>query len=248
MSDRDEIDIIAAEYVLGTLDSAERSAASARRLQDPALDRAIQHWDHRMLPLLKHVQAVSPSADLFAKIEARIDLRAQFAKPVKHETPAANVVAMRRQIVRWRAATIGATAIAAALAGFIILASPTPTPTLTLDSNRFFAVFQENDQLPEFLLSINLETRELTIRPVNAPNMPDRTYQLWIVAEELGQSPRSLGLLNTVSTPTQKRLSEFDSSVLRGATFGISVEPKGGSPTGKPTGPALHGKLYPASL
>jgi anti-sigma-K factor RskA len=34
--------------------------------------------------------------------------------------------------------------------------------------------------------------------------------------------------------------------VVQTATFGVSLEPAGGSPTGRPTGPALHAKLIPS--
>lgn len=92
-------------------------------------------------------------------------------------------------------------------------------------------------------MSIDLKTRELTIRPINASSVPDKSYELWIVSDKI--ELRSLGLLNETSGNTRKKLLTFDPKLLQEATFGISLEPKGGSPIGKPTGPALHGKLIP---
>ncbi len=244
MTDRDDIDMLAAEYVLGTLDAAERAEIAARRLREPVLDQAIAQWDLRMAPLLEHVDGAKPSADLFARIEAQIGEQEAQARPGGKPAQDGNVISLRRQLARWRAGAIGATAIAAALAGFILLRPPAPL----LEDQKFFAVFQKGDQLPDFLLSIDMETRQLTIRPVDATSQPGKTYQLWIVAEELGSAPRSLGLIGSVSQPTQKPLPDYDPAILETATFGISLEPEGGSPTGRPTGPALHGKLYPASL
>ena len=47
--------------------------------------------------------------------------------------------------------------------------------------------------------------------------------------------------------PTERALDEISPAVLRDALFGISLEPAGGSPTGRPTGPALHGTLIPTA-
>ena len=38
-------------------------------------------------------------------------------------------------------------------------------------------------------------------------------------------------------------LAAYDPAVINNATFGISLEPLGGSPTGQPTGPVIHAKL-----
>ena len=114
-----------------------------------------------------------------------------------------------------------------------------------LTPRSYVAVFIEGDQRPVFLMSIDLKTRELTIRPISAGRLSDKSYELWIVSDDI--SLRSLGLLDAAARPTRKWLEGFDRDALRKATFGISAEPKGGSPVGRPTGPAMHGKLVPAT-
>ncbi len=109
----------------------------------------------------------------------------------------------------------------------------------------FVAVFQHDDQQPAFMLTVDLDNRQLNIRPVTAEPVRDKSYQLWIKADELGPDPRSVGVLTDNMTIDQSALSQYDPQLLKEATFGISVEPPGGSPTGKPTGPAIHGYLYP---
>ena len=96
-------------------------------------------------------------------------------------------------------------------------------------------------------MTIDLSTQQLSIVPVTAEAKPNKTYQLWIVANEIGPDPKSLGLLDSIEQPSEKSLNEFNAEILKTATFGISVEPEGGSPTGKPTGAAMHGTLYPFS-
>ena len=66
MIGQDNIDDLAAEYVLGTLDAAERVAVAARRLREPALEAAIQVWERRLSPLndlvrKENIPAIAPS-------------------------------------------------------------------------------------------------------------------------------------------------------------------------------------------
>jgi len=131
------------------------------------------------------------------------------------------------------------------VAALILVAVLTFQPQPEKAPESFVAVFQHNDQQPAFLLTVNLNDRQLSIRPVTAEQQPDKSYQLWIKADELGPNPRSVGVLGDQFQIDREALSQYDPSLLRGATFGISVEPPGGSPTGQPTSPAIHGFLYP---
>ncbi len=228
MTDGDDIEMLAAEYVLGTLDAAERADVARRRAREPQLDAAIAAWERRLGPLSAAVPPVEPPADLLGKIRGRIDAAG----------PGGEVVVLRRAVQRWRAIGLSAMAAAAALLVVIGVREAGREPP-----SRYVAVFHQNDETPSFLLSIDLAERRVTIQPVAAPRQPDRTYQLWIASDQLGARPRSLGLLSDASLTTAEIDLPIDVASLRTATFGISVEPKGGSPTGVPTGPALHARL-----
>ena len=112
--------------------------------------------------------------------------------------------------------------------------------------SSYVAVFQKDDVSPAFLLSVDLETRMLSIRMVAAERPPGKTYQLWIATEQSGGVPQSLGLIEDRADITRTVLTAYDPTVVQKATFGVSLEPAGGSPTGRPTGPALHAKLIPS--
>ena len=238
MNGHDDIDMLAAEYVLGTLDGVEREAVTRRREHESALDAAIAAWERRLASFNGEVAPVNPPADLLTRIEARLANGAS-----QLEAPAAQVIRLKRLVSRWQRAAIAATALAACLA-LAIGARETvwrPAP------QSFVAVFQKDDALPSFVLTIDLASRQLTVRPVAAEPQAGKTYQLWIASDRLGPGPRSLGLLDDVPTSTSKSLTGYDSSLIQKATFGVSVEPPGGSPTGRPTGPALHATLIPAT-
>ncbi|MGH7043171.1 MAG: hypothetical protein ACREFY_13720, partial [Acetobacteraceae bacterium] len=110
-----ERDMLAAEYVLGTLDEAER--AQARRLieTDPAFAETVRAWERRLTPLSRLPDPLAPPDDLWHRIEART------AAPVSLD-----VVHARRVLRGWQAATAGALALAAAFAGLAFLRSPPP--------------------------------------------------------------------------------------------------------------------------
>jgi len=107
---------------------------------------------------------------------------------------------------------------------------------------QFVAVFQKDEQSPAFLMSVDTDKRTVTVRQVAAERLADKSYQLWI-ATQPGTPPQSLGVLGTDDYTVKATLASYDPSVINNATFGISLEPLGGSPTGQPTGPVIHAKL-----
>ena len=107
---------------------------------------------------------------------------------------------------------------------------------------QFVAVFQKDEQSPAFVMTIDTDKRTVTVRQVAAERLADKSYQLWI-ATQPGAAPRSLGVLGTDDYTVQATLASYDPAVVNNATFGISLEPLGGSPTGQPTGPVIHAKL-----
>ncbi len=244
MSEPEDIDALAAEYVLGTLDAGERAAVAARRQREPALAAAIEEWQRRLSPLDAEVAEVEPGAGLFDRIAARAH-GSSGDGAIGDAVGSASIVSLQRRVRFWQRATAAVTAVAAALALVIGLRETLLPPS----EQSFVAVFQKDDQQPAFILSIDLKTRELIIRPVTAEPQQERTYQLWIVDPNVSPVPRSLGLIeSSLKEPTRKSLDSLQPAVLRRATFGISLEPPGGSPTGRPTGPALHGRLIPAGI
>lgn len=236
MSTDDDIDALAGEYVLGTLDQAERASVAVRRHREPALDRAIREWEMRLAPLDATTPEVAPPAGLLQRIEQAIE--------GKFGAGGGNVIelaSLRRSVAAWRQAAVAASSIAAAL----LLVIGLRETVWREPPQTYVGVFQKDDVLPSFYLTIDLAKRELTIRPVDAKPLPGRVYQLWIASDQLGPVPRSLGLVDDNLAPTTKLLINYEPQLLQRATFGVSIEPTGGSPTGRPSPGALHTKLLP---
>ena len=236
MTELDDIDGLAAVYVLGTLDAAERAAVAARRQREPALDAAILDWEKRLAGLSSGVTPVAPPAAVRRGIERRI---ADLDAPLQYASNAAQVVSLERRVRLWRRTAMAASALAASL----VLAISVREFAFPPKEATFVGVFQKDDISPAFMLSIDIAERRITIRQVAAPTEPGKTYQLWIASDRIGPAPQSLGLIE--ARQVTKTLP-FEMALLRQATFGISLEDAGGSRTGRPAADALHTKLFEA--
>ena len=227
-------DFAAAEFALGTLELGERAALAARRGREPELDAAIRAWELRLSPLAEATPPITPPVDHFPEIEARI--RAAAATPA---SPSDNVATLKRRLGRWRAAAVAATGLAAMLAVGVVVREATRQAA----QREFVAVLQKSADSPAFVASVNLDSGELSVRPLAAPPQTDKSYELWIIEPKLG-APRSLGVLDAAAVTRNPRLAGYDRSVVEDATYAVTVEPKGGSPDGKPSGaPVFVGKL-----
>ena len=225
MAEPDEFDGLAGEYVLGTLDPSERASVAARRQREPALETAISTWETRLGPLSEATPSVTPPEGLFERILARLN-----------GAPDNAVADLTRRLRGWRVATLAASVIAASLAIFIGVREARPP----LQPKNFVAVLQKDSASPAFLVSVDVDTRSLTIRPVAASQQAGKSYELWIVNDQL-PAPRSLGVVrDTEFTVEPARLASYTPDLVRKSTYAVTLEPAGGSPTGLPTGPVLY--------
>lgn len=241
MMNGDDMDLIAAEYVLGTLPAGECAAVAVRARQDRSLAAAIEAWELRLAPLSELVPPRPAPLTVWPEIKARIDALEEVLLTDKQVS--AKVIGIERRLGRWRAAAVAATALAASLLLFVGYREIVNPPERTL-----VAVLQKDAQSPAFLVSVDLDKRLLTIRAVSAEPQPGKSYELWLVNDEL-KTPRSLGIVGDKPfTVVGPQLAAYSPKVIEDATLAVSLEPEGGSPTGQPTGPVLFaGKLIQAT-
>jgi len=237
MNELDEIDALAGEYVLGTLSRAERAEAEERRARDAAFAAAVAAWERRLAPLVEVVQPVAPPSGLYSKIRARIGL-AQNVVSLK-----AREQALVRRASRWRSATIGMTALAASLAGVV----GWQDTQRRLMPTQYVAVLQAGETLPAFLLTVDTQTNMFVISAMQKPQEPQKSYQLWLVHDDMPK-PKSLGVFDDSGMEVMPMAKGRMHDMMMDGTYAVSLEPKGGSPTGLPTGPVLFsGKLIKAT-
>ena len=130
MTDSEDHNALAAEYVLGTLDASERAQVESMMATDKDFAGLVEAWERRLNTLSQMVGQVEPRSEVWEKIRAEIaqttassvqfpqaaapsDMRAANADDAA--LAAANVVAFRGQVRRWRNVAAFTSAIAAAL-------------------------------------------------------------------------------------------------------------------------------------
>jgi anti-sigma-K factor RskA len=212
---------LAAEYVLGTLEARDAARVRAIMAEDAAFRALVAMWEERLAPLARTVPEAEPPADLLARIEARLD-------GVRPAAPAS----LTRPVRVWQAWAAASTAIAASLAAVLIL-RPAPAP---MPDQRFVAVLQQDQAAPAWVVEATREGGIVLAGAVNPrPRDEGRVLQLWGLPRG-ATAPTSLGLV-----PPDGRLA-VDPRVMApqdGMLIEISLEPPGGSPIGRPTGPVL---------
>lgn len=222
-ADPEARDALAAEYVLGTLEAHEAREVARAIERDADLAGRVEHWERRLAPLTALAVPEAPPPDLWARIEAALD------PPAARPAPG-----WRRWLDPWRMGALGATAVAAGLAAFVLL-RPAPTPQL-------MTVLLTDREAPAWLVQADREgirLASLNTRP--AP--PDRVLELWALPAG-ATAPTSLGII-----PHDGRLTVRPATIRPhpGMLIEITLEPPGGSPIGRPTGPIQFiGRLAPA--
>ena len=158
-------DALAAEYVLGVLDLAERASAEARIKADPAFAGMIVAWEQRLAGLNDEF-ADAPAPNLLPQIEAR--LFPVVAKP-------------RLGWLGW----LSGAAVAAALTFAVIVVQRPVAPELV-------ATLQAEGQ--PLVIAASFGDGTLNITRAGGPEAAaGRVYELWLIAGD--NAPVSLGLI-----------------------------------------------------
>ncbi|NKJ50528.1 hypothetical protein CIC12_28145 [Burkholderia sp. SG-MS1] len=254
------VDLLAAEYVLGTLRGAARRRFQRYADQDASIRTAIDAWQRHLAPMAELAEPRMPPAAVWEAIERRLGLRAarEAARPRSGAaTPARPSRGLVDNLAFWRGWAIGATALAAiavvvAVRALLPAASvptaPTPAPTIAqkpAPSVSHVAVLNSTDARPVMLLAWDEGRSTMTLQPLGKVDVPPgRTMELWGIPAN--GHPVSLGLLPDSATGTvtagQQKPENYEA-------LAVSIEAPGGSPDHHaPSGPVvLTGKLLPVS-
>jgi len=118
-----------------------------------------------------------------------------------------------------------------------------PPPPQPPPPSQDVALLQGPGGAPAFVLTIDKATRDIAVRKVNATLEPGKSFELWLMSDKL-PGPRSLGVIGDSDFTARERLASYDADIINTATYAVSLEQAGGSPTGQPTwAPEFSGKL-----
>lgn len=217
---------LAADYVLGTLDASERHDVEQALASDPELAALVESWQRRLVPLLQTVAPVEPPAHVWHGIRSAIGEQPSIATGLEPDR-------LFERLRFWRWCTIGTGALAAALALYIAI-----MPVGQVDDGRYVAVLNEGGTTPGWMITVDITTREMTIRPLGEVTVADKSFELWLI-EGTEIPPTSLGLLDPGRARTVAVSQSVSNAAIASPVLAVSLEPEGGSPTGLPTGPVV---------
>lgn len=214
-------------------------------------------------------EAARPASDALSGVAPIFIPQVHAPDPdVVHAPPApvvdnSNVIRLKGRVKRWRNVASAVGALAAALLVTLSLQiflpdalpgglRPAPriqtvevkTPAAPLAASaQYVALLQGQGGGPAFILTIDGATRNFTVRKVDATPEPGKSFELWLISDKLPR-PRSLGVIGASDFTARPLLASYDAEVVNGATYAVTVEQPGGSPSGQPTStPVFSGKL-----
>jgi anti-sigma-K factor RskA len=229
---------LAAEYVLGTLRGRARQRFERWMREDAAIAQAVARWQERMAPMTTAVAPVTPPQRVWRAIEQRIGADRTGRKSGFWDS-----------LAFWRGLGLAASGAAAALlAATVLLAprapDPAPAPVvLRVPSegmpNAYLAVLSDaKTQKPVLVVSAGVKSDQLWIKTLDpAIHVADKSLELWALPS--GGAPKSLGLVADSDKAALKLVAAAEQSLGDVPALAVSLEPKGGSRTGAPTGPVL---------
>lgn len=223
--DARERSLLAGEYVLGTLDVAARREVDAAN--DPELRRDIHWWERHFAALALKLPPVAPRPVVWLGVMHAISAG---ARPAPTRPP--------RLLQTWAALATAASLVL----GFGLyreLNAPPPAPMIVTDPVAAASLVAAID-VPKvgvpWTVAIVPARNEITLHTTGiADPAKDGDAELWLIADG---KPVSLGIFPKQAV-SQRRTLPQGVRVAAGATIAVSLEPKGGSPTGQPTGPVI---------
>ncbi len=217
------VEVLARQYVLGTMSRRARRRFSDLIDNDPKIEDVVFNVEAEYLPMAWALEPVEPSALLWRRIKKRLAPRA--ASP--------------RSPNRWALASgfLAAALVAVSVASWQVWTQPPEVVVETIPSNPEAGVVSGNDGQP--IWYIQLFDRESAVVTVQSPPdaVDDQDYQLWILRDD--GVPISVGLLPQTGRADIELTAAARDALASGNVLAVSLEPLGGSPEAVPTGPVL---------
>jgi anti-sigma-K factor RskA len=241
MSPQDADNVMAADYVMGLLDHADHAAAERRLATEPSFAQAVSAWRERLADLDLTAEEAPPSPALWQRIADATRVAPIDALPSARA--ALRGATLWDDIRFWRGLGIGG-AFAALLFATIMIGALATSRQLRHDMlalaqrKPVYVAVLVNDTTKEAGAIVNAfsngRVELIPLRPIEVP--AGRTLQVWTLWDR-AIGPKSIGVTG------QPRTLQLDLESLpetrQDQLFEITLEPEGGSPIGRPTGPIL---------
>lgn len=212
---------LAAELAMGLLEGEEREVAARLAQRDPAFAAEVARWSERLGPMLDEVEGVAPPPGGLDAILAA--------------TSSTPVVANDNGKLRfWRGWSAASTALAAALALFLVVREPAVPPVQPGAAVPLVAAMSAEGSPVRLVATWDAGDRSLVVAAATSVTpVAGHSHELWVQARDgtvrsLGIMPAN-GRMHGELPPEQARL------LAEGAVLMLSVEAAGGSTSGTPS-------------
>jgi anti-sigma-K factor RskA len=216
-------EVLVPEFVLGLLDQAEHEVFARRIAREPALRRAVTEWRTRFQDLDTGYSDTPPPANAWGRIEARL-----FA-PRKSG-------GWWNSLALWRGLAAGALAVAVVAVGFNVY-RPVPLDPQEFAVQLVAALQSQEGSGVEFVAFYDSGSGMVKLMGLTGEPVPEKDFELWYISGE--DAPVSMGVVpvgGATEIPIDPAVRDkFD----EGTVLAVTLEAKGGSPTGGPEGPIV---------
>lgn len=207
---------LAADYAIGLMPATARRRFDTLLLDDPALRVELGHWQTALASLTGALPERPVPEHLWQGIHARIE-------PQVLHLPAKKPL--------WKQFRVLAAACAVVVA---VLVGVLYQRDIGVEYNATLVAANQQPALQVKAFADHLQIEPLTLAAVEAA----RDLELWAIPA--GGKPISLGVVPSAGKG-RIQLSEAQQALLTAPlTLAVTLEPRGGSPTGQPTGPVLY--------
>lgn len=222
--DRARDEIISGEYVLGVLSAEDRRRVEARIAVDKRFAQQVRRWQNNLSGFNDDYDDQRPPAELFNRLERRL---------FGMETPPEGLLArLWASVALWRGVAALSLLVAAGLAGF-------QGSGLLSGGNARPLVAELSGQNAPFNLiaAFDAGSGRLSVVPIALKQPEPKSLEVWIIED--GKPPQSVGILPDNGNGEIVVNAGLRRLFAEGKTIAITVEPFGGAPEGKPTGPVV---------
>lgn len=221
------LEALAARYVLGVLGGPARRRFEREMMNDWRIRQEVWFWERQLQPLATQTPALIPPSRSWDALSRRLWPEA-VAKPPSWW---------------WRWFWPGWSAAATLATGILAVALWWPAPVsgpAAGSREQWMAVVQSAQAEPLWLVDTDVTDSRVRLKSIAAPAAAAaKDYELWLLPAQ--GNPQSIGILPTGDVEITVKLSaEQFKALLANKSLAISLEPKGGSPTGLPTGPVVY--------
>ncbi|MGM4979760.1 MULTISPECIES: anti-sigma factor [Rhizobium] len=214
---RDEV--LAGEYVLGVLSLEDRQKVERRMRSDRQFAAIVSRWEQNLSEFNEEYEMVTPAKSVFPKIERRI-----FGD-------AALGAHLWNSLLVWRVVALGSLFLAA---GVVVFTITNNGISRSVPGKQLTASLAGQNSAINLLADYDASSGRLKVTPVAAGKPEEKSLELWLIR---GSDPaEALGVLPQTGEGEIVLPQELHGKLTEGAIIAVSIEPFGGSPTGKPTG------------